>query len=158
MKRLLVILAICSSSVFAENSAIDPCYGLLPSQCTRSIVETHNTYHAARGPRGYRGLQGPQGIQGEQGPQGIQGKQGIQGEQGPISPLYADWAAMSAAAATIPHNDSDKAIGFGIANIDGTNAVAIEFGAKFAPNTRLELNVMRSKSETGVTAGFSLGF
>ena len=147
MKRLLAILVLYSSSAFAENDAIDPCYGLLPSQCIRSVADSPN-----------RGPQGPQGERGEQGEQGPQGPRGIQGKQGPVNPLYADWAAMSAAAAAIPHNDSDRSIGFGMSHIGDTNAVAIEFGVKLTPNTRVELNVLRTKSETGITAGFSLGF
>ena len=150
MKRLLAILILYSSSIFAENDAIDPCYGLLPSQCNRTVADNPN-----RGPQGPQGERGEQGKQGEQGPQG---PRGIQGKQGPVNPFYADWAAMSAAAAAIPHNDSDKSIGFGMSHIGDINAIAIEFGMKLMPNTRVELNVLRTKSETGVTAGFSLGF
>ena len=87
------------------------------------------------------------------------GPAGPAGPPGRTGPVLAHWAAMAAAAASIPHADRHiLSVGAGAGAMDGVSAVAVGIAVRVTDHTRIGATLMRSDDEAGVMFGVARGF
>ena len=98
----------------------------------------------------------PTVVKGERGEAGPPGRDGRDGAPGQVLHYRPDWAAMAAAAGSIPYTADPLSIGASATSIGGANALAIGVSRRF-DDWRLTGQIMTTGDELGVTVGAAIG-